>query len=145
MTNATTEQQGTANTLVQRLVGMQSRLQWTDRGYGGGVTVRVLTGAGAGDVQLQGQNVYGASFETPLDTQQAADYLTDINIWSRGSVSTAGVVTANSTSILIGQPGGPFIPLAPGDTITLRKKAPSALVLKAGKATATTDTVVVFW
>ena len=121
------------------------RFQYALPTYEGSLTVRVFTGAGAGDVQLQGQNVYGSSFETTVDTQQAADFLTDINIWSRGGVSTAGVVTPNTTSILVGNSGGPFVPIAPGETITLRKKAPSQLVFKAGKATATADQVVFFW
>lgn len=121
------------------------RLQWTTPTYAGGLTVRVFTGAGAGDVQLQGQNVYGSTFDTCIDPQSAADFYTDINVWSRGGVSTAGVVTNNTTSVLVGPTGGPFVPLAPGESITLRKKSPANVFIRAGKATAAADQVVVFW
>ena len=110
---------------------------------GDGLTVFTYIGGTTGP-SSGGKLTYDV-VEQPIATGSSFDYKTDINVWSRGSVSTGGVVTPNSTSIIFGGAGIGVLTLAPGESITLRSKNPTKLFFHAGKATAATDSVIFYW
>jgi hypothetical protein len=109
----------------------------------GALTVFVYTGAST--APNQGLTNYTNGNAVPIASGSGYDYETDINIWSRGAVSTSGSVTSNTTAIWIASQGTPIIPLAPGESITLRNKNPTQLTLQAAAAPSTTDTVIIYW
>jgi hypothetical protein len=127
--------------LLNEFLKSEQRRQMFSPRAQGGLTVFVFTGS---TTVIQGQLTYNTTFQ-PMASGQGYDFLTDINIWSRGTVSTAGVVTGNSTSIIIRSTGSAPITLAPGESFTLRNKNPTMLEFAAGAATTGTDSVIIFW
>jgi hypothetical protein len=98
-----------------------------------------------GGTAAPGLLTYTNTVATPMASGSGYDYLTDINIWSRGTVAGNGTITANSTAIWIASQGTPPITLAPGESITLRNKNPTQLTLQAAAAPTGTDTVLIYW
>ncbi len=127
--------------LWNRLLKAMSRRQMYSPRSTGGLTVINFSG----NTAAQGLNTYNATTPVPMASGQGYDYLTDINIWSRGSVSSAGVVTPNTTAIFIMSQGGAPITLAPGESFTLRNKNPTQLSLLAAATPSSTDSVMIFW
>jgi hypothetical protein len=117
-----------------RLQQQKSRLN------AGALTVFSYTGATA----ARGLPTISTSYQ-PVAIGSGWDYLTDINVWARGSVASNGTITSNSVAMCVSYQGGPPIMLAPGEIITLRSKNPTQLTFKAAATPTTTDSILVWF